>query len=127
MINDIKFMSSKDKTPRRIRHIDYRVTADEYNQITEKARSCGITKGEYSRRCALDHKPKLHLTEREVDAFCSLADARGDLVHIRSALKGKSQEQIKRYFNDERFMRTWIQMVTNIIIQWDNIIEQMKE
>lgn len=117
----------KESAPRRTRHIDYRVTPEEYGLIVEKANACGITTGEFCRRCALGHTPKLHLTEREAEAYCSLADARGDIVHIRSALKGKSQEQIRRYFNDDRFMRSWIQAVTNIIIQWDNIIEQMKD
>ncbi|MCH5176312.1 MAG: hypothetical protein J1F40_10550 [Prevotellaceae bacterium] len=115
------------KTDNRTKHLDARVTPEEHEMATPKALSCGLTLSEYTRKCTLGHEPKLHLTEREIEAYCSLADARGDLVHIRSALKGKTQEQIKSYFRNERFMRAWIDAVTNIIIQWDNIIEKMKE
>ena len=115
------------KTDNRTKHLDARVTPEEHEMATQKALSCGLTLSEYTRKCTLGHEPKLHLTEREIEAYCSLADARGDLVHIRSALKGKTQEQIKSYFRNERFMRAWIDAVTNIIIQWDNIIEKMKE
>ena len=48
-------------------------------------------------------------------------------VHIRSALKGKTQEQIRNYFNDPDFMREWILAINNIIVQWDTILEQMKD
>ena len=112
---------------RRTKRLDSRATPDEYNTVKENAKKCGLTISDYMRKCALGHKPKLHLTEREIEAYCSLADARGDLIHIRSALKGKSQEQIKHYFNNERFMRSWIDAVTNIILQWDKIVEEMKE
>ena len=117
----------KIEVPRRTKRLDSRATPEEYNTVKESAKRCGLTISDYMRKCALGHKPKLHLTEREIGAYCSLADARGDLVHIRSALKGKSQEQIKHYFNNERFMRSWIDAVTNIILQWDKIIEDMKE
>lgn len=124
----IKDMRKKKsiEVPRRTKRLDSRATPDEYNTVKENAKKCGLTISDYMRKCALGHKPKLHLTEREIEAYCSLADARGDLVHIRSALKGKSQEQIKHYFNNERFMRSWIDAVTNIILQWDKVIEDMK-
>ena len=127
--NIIKDMRKKNgiKVPRRTKRLDSRATPEEYNTVKENAKKCGLTISDYMRKCALGHKPKLHLTEREIEAYCSLADARGDLVHIRSALKGKSQEQIKHYFNNERFMRSWIDAVTNIILQWDKIVEEMKE
>ena len=95
----------KIEVPRRTKRLDSRATPDEYNTVKENAKKCGLTISDYMRKCALGHKPKLHLTEREIEAYCSLADARGDLVHIRSALKGKSQEQIKHYFKNERFMQ----------------------
>ena len=127
--NIIKDMRKKNgiKVPRRTKRLDSRATPEEYNTVKENAKKCGLTISDYMRKCALSHKPKLHLTEREIEAYCSLADARGDLIHIRSALKGKSQEQIKHYFNNERFMRSWIDAVTNIILQWDMIVEEMKE
>ena len=82
---------------------------------------------EYGRKCFVNQTPKLHLTEREIEAYKSLADARGDLVHVRNALKGRTQEQIKNYFNDDEFMRNWILAINNIITQWDSIIEQLRD
>ncbi len=111
----------------RSKHLDARVSPEEYEAVSKKAAACGLSLSEYTRKCALGHNPKLHLTEREREAYCSLADARGDIVHIRSALKGKTQEQIKSYFKNERFMRAWIDAITNLINQWDRIIEQLKE
>ena len=97
----------KIEVPRRTKRLDSRATPDEYNTVKENAKKCGLTISDYMRKCALGHKPKLHLTEREIEAYCSLADARGDLVHIRSA--------------------SWIDAVTNIILQWDKIVEEIKE
>lgn len=111
----------------RSKHLDARVSPEEYEAVSKKAAACGLSLSEYTRKCALGHNPKLHLAEREREAYCSLADARGDIVHIRSALKGKTQEQIKSYFKNERFMRAWIDAITNLINQWDRIIEQLKE
>ena len=115
------------KIDNRTKHLDARVTPEEHEAASKKAAACGLSLSEYTRKCTLGHNPKLHLTEQEIEAYCSLSDARGDIVHIRSALKGKSQNQIKSYFKNERFMRAWIDAVTNIIVQWDNIIEKMKE
>ena len=115
------------RTDNRTRHLDARVTPEEYEAASKKAAACGLSLSEYTRKCVLGHDPKLHLTDREIEAYCSLTDARGDMIHIRNALKGKSQEQIKSYFNNTRFMRAWIDAITNIIIQWNRIIEQMKE
>ena len=48
-------------------------------------------------------------------------------VNVRNALKGRTQEQIKNYFNDDEFMRNWILAINNIITQWDTIIEQLRD
>ena len=93
----------------------------------KNATACGLSISEYGRKCFVGLAPKLHLTEREIEAYKSLADARGDLVHVRNALKGRTQEQIKNYFNDDEFMRNWILAINNIITQWDAIIEQLRD
>ena len=111
----------------RLHHIDYRVNDSEDAIITENSAACGLTKGDYSRRCSLNHKPKLHLTEPEIEAYNQIADARGDLVHVRNALKGKTQEQIRRYFDDDEFMRQWVRAITRVITQWDEILKKMRD
>jgi len=111
----------------RQRHVDFRVSHEEYGIGRKNADACGLSVSEYCRRLFLGQKPRLHLTEKETEAYKSLADARGDLVHVRNALKGRTQQQIRNYFNDDEFMRSWIIAINNIIIQWDTIIEQLKE
>ena len=116
-----------EKVANRDRHVDFRVNDEEYAIGLKNAEACGLSVSEYSRKRFIGNEPKLHLTEREIEAYKSLSDARGDLVHIRSALKGKTQEQIRNYFNDPDFMREWILAINNIIEQWDTILEQMKD
>ena len=115
------------KVAKRGRRVEFRLNDEEYDIGLKNATACGMSISEYGRKCCVNQTPKLHLTEREIEAYKSLADARGDLVHVRNALKGRTQEQIKNYFNDDEFMRNWILAINNIITQWGSIIEQSKE
>ena len=69
------------KTDNRTRHLDARVTPEEHEMASRKAVSCGLPLSGYPRKCTLRHEPKLHLTERELETYCSLADARGPRVN----------------------------------------------
>ncbi len=103
----------------------FRCSKNERMKIVQKAESCGLSMSDYVRQCALHHNPKLRLTAEEVEAYKSLADARGELVRIKNALQGKSQEQRKRYFNDANFMKFWISAVDQLIRKWYDIINKM--
>ena len=116
-----------EKVAKRDRRVEFRLNDEEYAIGLKKATACGLSISEYGRKCFVGQEPKQHLTEREIEAYKSLADARGDLVHVRNALKGRTQEQIKNYFNDDEFMRNWILAINNIITQWDTIIEQLRD
>ena len=116
-----------EKAANRDRHVDFRVNDEEYAIGQKNAEACGLSVSEYGRKCFIGQKLKLHLTAREIEAYKSLSDARGDLVHIRSALKGKTQQQIRNYFDNDEFMTAWVKAINNIIQQWDIIIEQLKE
>ena len=116
-----------EKVAKRDRRVEFRLNDEEYAIGLKNATACGLSISEYGRKCFVGLAPKLHLTEREIEAYKSLADARGDLVHVRNALKGRTQEQIKNYFNDDEFMRNWILAINNIITQWDTIIEQLRD
>ena len=116
-----------EKVAKRDRRVEFRLNDEEYAIGLKNATACGLSISEYGRKCFVGQETKQHLTEREIEAYKSLADARGDLVHVRNALKGRTQEQIKNYFNDDEFMRNWILAINNIITQWDSIIEQSKE
>ena len=123
----MKMIKTIKKVAKRDRRVEYRVNDEEYAIGLKNATACGLSISEYGRKCFVGLAPKLHLTEREIEAYKSLADARGDLVHVRNALKGRTQEQIKNYFNDDEFMRNWILAINNIITQWDTIIEQLRD
>ena len=105
----------------------FRVTAKEKERIVAKARLCAISQSDYIRRCVVGHKPKLHLTERETAAFISLANARGDFVHIKNALSGKSQDELLRYFRDANFMNYWIMATDKLVRRWYDIEHQLSE
>ena len=83
------------KDTRRILRLEARVTEDEYAKAAELAQSCGLTMSDYVRRTALGHRPHLRLTEREVEALCSLSDARGDLIRVHPS--GQTSHLFQRY------------------------------
>lgn len=107
--------------------LTFRLSKDERKQIADKAASCGLTISEYVRQCAVGHSPKLRMTEAEIEAFNSLTEARGELVRIKNALKGKTQEQRKRYFDNQDFMRFWINAVDKLIRQWYDILNRLSQ
>lgn len=109
----------------RSRRIEARVTDAELDRIVALAAQCGLTVSNYVRRCALGQHPKQRLNEREIDALCSLTDARSELVHIRNVLKGRSQQERQRYFGNPCFMEQWIVAVNRLVEQWDNIIRDI--
>lgn len=109
----------------RSRRVEARVTDTELSRIIALAQQCGLTVSNYVRRCALGQHPKQRLNDREIEALCSLTDARAELIHIHNALKGRSQQERQRYFGNPRFMEQWIVAVNRLVEQWDNIIRDI--
>ncbi|MBE6290658.1 MAG: hypothetical protein E7100_10590 [Bacteroidaceae bacterium] len=105
----------------------FRLSAKEKQEIEAKAKLCAMSLSKYIRRCVVGHSPKLHLTEQETEAFISLANARGDIVHIKNAISGKSQEELLRYFRDSNFMNYWILATDKLIRRWYEIERQLSE
>ena len=105
----------------RSRYIRARVTESEYVKISHLSKQCGLTLSNYFRKCVLGQHPKNRLTEKEVEALNSLADARGGVVKIANALNGRSLEERKRYFGNQRFMEQWIIAINKIITRWYEI------
>ena len=114
-------MKSKSLTCR----LAFRCSLEEKKRLASKAESCGLSMSDYVRQCAIGHSPKLRMTDAEIEAFKTLAEARGELVRIKNALKGKTQEQRKRYFDNVDFMRYWIVAVDRLIRQWYDIIDKL--
>ena len=105
--------------------VTFRVSSEERKQIRHKAELCGISTSDYVRQCAVGHSPKLRMTEAEIEAFNSLTEARGELVRIKNALKGKTQEQRKRYFENQDFMLYWINAVDKLIRNWYDTLNRL--
>ena len=111
----------------RSRRIEARVTEAELREVVRLAQQCGLTLSGYLRRCALGQHPRQRLNDREIDALCSLTDARSELIHIRNVLKGRSQQERQRYFGNPRFMEQWIVAVNRLVEQWDNIVRNISQ
>lgn len=92
------------KIIRRNLRLEARVTEKEYFQATELAKTCGLSISDYIRRTALGQHPRQRLSEREIEALCSLTDARGDLIRIAAAVKSIQADKRAMYFNDTRFV-----------------------
>jgi hypothetical protein len=105
--------------------LTFRISFEEMKQIRQKAESCGLSTSNYVRQCAISHNPKLRMSPDEIEAYKSLSEARGELVHIKNALNGKTQEQRKRYFENQDFMRLWIAAVDRLIRQWYDILNRL--
>ena len=68
----------------------FRATQQEQITIQAKAQACGKSVSEYIRQSALGHKPKLRMTRSQAQAYISISEARGDLIHIKNALNAMS-------------------------------------
>lgn len=117
----------KETGTTRSRRIEARVSDAELKRIVALAAQCGLTLSNYLRRCALGHRPKRRMSECEMEALCSLTDARAELIHIRNALNGRTQQERQRYFGNPRFMEQWIVAVNRLVEQWDNIITNINQ
>lgn len=90
-------------------------TPDENQRIIEMASACGLKKIQYIHDTSLRQEPKVMMSDKEAEALMSLKAARGELILIKNALHGTTQEQRKKYFRNEQFMRQWIEGVNSLI------------
>ena len=88
---------------------------EEYRKIIDNAAACGLKKSQYIHDISLGLEPKVMMSDKEAEALMSLKAARGELVLIKNALHGTTQEQRKKYFRNEQFMRQWIEGVNSLI------------
>ena len=90
-------------------------TPDENEKIVKLATTCGLKKSQYIHDTSLGQEPKVMMSDKEADALMPLKAARGELVLIKNALHGTPQEQRKKYFRNEQFMRQSIEGVNSLI------------
>lgn len=105
----------------------FRATLQERITIQAKAQACGKSVSDYIRQCAVGHKPKLRMTRSQAQAYISISEARGDLIHIKNALNAMSQEDRIRCFADPYFMRKWIASANKLIQRWQEIERTLTE
>lgn len=101
-------------------------TNEEYSKIISNANVCGLKKSQYVHDTSLEKEPKAMMTDREAEALISLKAARGDLILIKNALHGTTQEQRKRYFRNEEFMKLWMDGVNSLIRRLGEILDVFK-
>ena len=106
-----KNIERKERNPR----ITVCYTPDENTRIVNMATACGLKKSQYIHDTSLGQEPKVMMSDKEADALMSLKAARGELILIKNALHGTTQEQRKKYFRNEQFMRQWIEGVNSLI------------
>ena len=105
----------------------FRATQQEQITIQAKAQACGKSVSDYIRQCAVGHKPKLRMTRSQAQAYISISEARGDLIHIKNALNAMSQEDRIRCFADPYYMRKWISSANKLIKRWREIERTLTE
>ena len=117
----------KKKVVRRTKRLEARVTEEEYAKAVELAEACGLALSDYIRKCALGQRPRRRLTDKEVEALCSLSDARGDLMRIAAAVKSIQGSRRVQYFADTRFVEQWMRAAVPLIARWDKIQEYLTQ
>lgn len=115
------------KVVRRTLRLEARVTEQEYIQAAKLAKTCGLSMSDYVRRTALGQHPRQRLSDREVEALCSLTDARGDLIRIAATVKSIQADKQAMYFSDTRFVEQWMRAATQLINRWSQIENYLTE
>lgn len=115
--------TENNSRPPRSARVEARVTPDEFRQIAALADKCGLSVSDYVRRCSLNMRPRQRLTERQAEALCSLADARGDLVRIAAAVRSIRADKRGLYFRNTAFVERWMQASLPLIERWRYIQE----
>ena len=118
---------SQAKHKNREERLTIRFTNEEKAEIIEKANACGLKPNEYCRRLILGHKPRLRMTQEEIDAINTLGDARADLIRINNVLKKKSEDFKLQLFGSISFIRLWMQAVGNLIDTWKGIMNRFNQ
>ena len=118
---------SQAKHKNRDERLTIRFTNEEKAEIIEKANACGLKSNEYCRRLILGHKPRLRMTQEEIDAINTLGDARADLIRINNVLKKKSEDFKLQLFGSISFIRLWMQAVGNLIDTWKGIMNRFNQ
>ena len=98
-----------------------RYTPEEDALLDAKCAKTGLPKSVLIHDTSLGYAPPQLMTDEQEEALKSLSAARSELIGIRNALNGRSQEQRKRLFKNEQFMLAWMDGVNALIRRWKDI------
>lgn len=118
-------MAHKEETPkqqseqekpvvRRDKVVVTKVTEQELEQIKSTAEQCGMTRSDFIRARALGYKPRLRLSDADLDGLRNLAACRTDMVNFANALHGLSDNKKIRLFRQQPTMLDWYEKVAYV-------------
>ena len=99
---------------RRDKVIVTKVTEQEFEQIRSTADQCGMTRSDFIRARALGYKPRLRLSDAQMDGMRQLAACRTDMVNFANALHGLNDNQKIRLFRQQPTMLDWYEKVAYV-------------
>ena len=105
----------------KVKHIDFRVTEEQYESIAKEAAGCGKTISDYCRDLVIGFIPHLLMTEAQEKALAGLVAARSELVHFRTALLALPPSKRKQLFKSPEFMKKWQGYINGLIKYWGEI------
>ncbi len=116
MIKDASQRQAKQEKPviRRDKVVVTKVTEQELAQIKSSAGQCGMTHSDFIRARVLGYKPRLRLSNAELDGLRNLAACRADMVNFANALHGLSDNEKIRLFRQQPTMLDWYEKVAYV-------------
>lgn len=113
---DTSKQQSEQEKPvvRRDKVVVTKVTEQELTQIKSTANQCGMTRSDFIRARALGYKPRLRLSDAELDGLRQLAVCRTDMVNFANALHGLSDNEKVKLFRHQPTMLDWYEKVVYV-------------
>ena len=113
---DTPQLQSKLEKPvvRRDKVVVTKVTEQELEQIKSTADRCGMTRSDFIRARVLGYKPRLRLSDAQMDGLRQLAACRTDMVNFANALHGLSNNEKIRLFRQQPIMLDWYEKVAYV-------------
>lgn len=99
---------------RRDKVVVTKVTEQELTQIKSTANQCGMTRSDFIRARALGYKPRLRLSDAELNGLRQLAACRTDIVNFANALHGLNDNEKIRLFRHQPTMLDWYEKVAYV-------------
>ena len=115
-VEDTSKQQSEQEKPvvRRDKVVVTKITEQELTQIKSTANQCGMTRSDFIRARALGYKPRLRLSDAELDGLRQLAACRTDMVNFANALHGLSDNEKVKLFRHQPTMLDWYEKVAYV-------------